>query len=80
MLEAGASMNRWEKALRLVGLGWYIGVCIVLGILGGLWLDDRLHTTPIMLIIGLLLGIFIAFFGVYRMVLPNLNDRQGKGK
>lgn len=73
-------MGRWEKAVRLVGMGWYVGICIVLGVLGGLWLDQKLHTSPIMVLVGLILGIFIAFYGVYRMILPNLNGKQGKGK
>ncbi len=73
-------MSRWAAALRLVGVGWYIGVCIVLGVLGGLWLDNKFDTKPILVIVGLLLGITVAFYGVYRMILPNLNNKQDKGK
>ncbi len=73
-------MSRWEKALRLVGVGWYIGICITLGVWGGLWLDQKLNTRPICVIAGLLLGIFTAFYGVYRMVLPNITGKQGKGR
>ena len=73
-------MYRWQAALRLVGVGWYIGICIVLGVLGGLWLDKKLNTEPILVIVGLILGIVIAFYGVYRMILPNINKKQNKGK
>jgi len=73
-------MSRWAAALRLVGVGWYIGVCIVLGVLGGLKLDEKFHTTPIMVIVGLILGVIVAFYGVYRMILPTINKRQNKGK
>jgi len=73
-------MKRWEAALRLVGVGWYIGICIVLGVLGGLWLDDKFDTTPILVIVGLILGIIIAMYGVYRMVLPNISKEQDKEK
>ncbi len=73
-------MSRWAAALRLVGVGWYIGVCIVLGVLGGLWLDNKLDTKPLFVIVGLILGIIIAFYGVYRMILPNINKKQNKGK
>ena len=72
-------MSRWQVALRLVGVGWYIGLCIVLGVAGGLWLDDRLNTSPILVMVGLILGVVIAFYGVYRMVLPNINKKQNKG-
>ena len=67
-------------ALRVVGVGWYIGICIVLGVWGGLWLDSKLNTTPILVIIGLILGIIIAFYGVYRMILPNISKKGNKGK
>jgi F0F1-type ATP synthase assembly protein I len=83
-------MKRWEAAFRLLGLGWYIGVCILLGVIGGLWLDNKFHSTPVFIIIGLLLGIVIAFYGVYRMVLPNFffnnkkinskDDKNDEGK
>ena len=71
-------MGRWQVALRLVGVGWYVGLCIILGVVGGLWLDDRFNTGPILVIVGLVLGVAIAFYGVYRMVLPNINKKQNK--
>ncbi|MBI2853206.1 MAG: AtpZ/AtpI family protein [Chloroflexi bacterium] len=76
-------MRRWELALQLIGMGWYVGTCILLGVLGGLWLDSKLGTTPLMVIVGLLAGIFVAFYGVYRMILPNIsknNQKRNKGK
>ena len=54
-------MRRWEAALRLVGVGWYVGVCIVLGVFGGLWLDNKLNTKPILVIVGLILGLSLLF-------------------
>ena len=73
-------MKRWEAAFRLIGMGWYVGICIVLGVLGGLWLDNKFNTRPILVIVGLLLGVVIAFYGVYRMILPNINKKQNKGR
>ena len=52
-------MKRRVAALRLVGVGWYIGTCIVLGVLGGLWFDDKFNTTPIMVIVGLVVLITV---------------------
>ncbi len=60
-------------------MGWYVGLCIVLGVLGGIWLDDRIHTKPVMTIVGLILGIVLAIYGVYRMILPNLDKNRNKG-
>jgi F0F1-type ATP synthase assembly protein I len=59
-------------ALRLTGLGWYIAVCVVGGVLGGLGLDKLLDTTPIFTLLGTILGSIVAFWGVYKMVLPIL--------
>lgn len=71
-------MNRWLAALRLIGIGWYISLSILLGVLAGRWLDERFDTEPILMIIGLFIGIFAAFYGVYR-VLPRINKNSSKG-
>ena len=71
-------MNRWGAALRLVGVGFFIGGSILLGVLGGLWLDSRLNTKPILVIVGLMLGIAVAFYGVYQMLLPLIRSKQNK--
>ena len=63
---------------EVVGLGWYVALCIVGGTLGGLWLDGRLGTTPLLTVIGLLLGVALGFYGLYRMVAP-LMDPGGDG-
>ena len=74
------SMGRWRAALRLVGMGWYVGVCIFFGVWGGLWLDEKLHTRPALVIVGLILGLVLAFYGVYRMLLPSLQKDQNGGE
>ena len=72
-------MNRWAAALRLTGIGFYIAACLLFGILAGLWLDNKLHTTPLFVLLGLFFGLALAGFGFYRMVRP-LMDRPDKGK
>ena len=72
-------MRRWGTALRVVGVGWYIAGCILLGILGGRWLDGKLHTEPWLMLLGLMVGLLVAFYGVYRMILPNISKKQNKG-
>ena len=71
-------MSKWVAALRLVGVGFFIGGSIVLGVFAGLWLDSKLNTSPILVIVGLILGIVIAFYGVYQMLLPLIGNEQGK--
>jgi F0F1-type ATP synthase assembly protein I len=72
-------MSRWVAAARLLGVGWFIGICIILGVVGGLWLDNKFITSPVLVIFGLILGVIIAFYGVYRMILPNINKIQHGG-
>ena len=62
--------KRWVAVLRLVGMGWYIAICIVLGFFGGRWLGRLLDSEVFFILLGVGLGVLIAFLGVYRMVLP----------
>jgi len=71
-------MSRWVAALRLVGVGFFVAGSILLGVVGGLWLDNKLNSEPIGVIVGLLLGLIIAFYGVYRMVLPFMSNKRDK--
>jgi F0F1-type ATP synthase assembly protein I len=78
MLRVGRSevgMNRWIPALRVTGIGFYIAICIVGGTLAGWWLGGK---KPLFMIIGLLAGLVIAVYGVYRMIRPLMNDKQDK--
>ena len=62
----------WTVALRLTGLGWYVALCVVLGIVAGIWLDRVLGTRVLFTLLGVLLGSTAAFWGVYKMILPVL--------
>ena len=71
-------MSRWIAALRLTGVGFFIGVCVVSGILAGLWLDTKLGTEPVFILVGLVIGIAVAVYGVYRMLLPVMGGKRDK--
>jgi len=71
-------MDKWIPAFRMLGIGFYIAFCIVGGILAGWWLGDK---RPLFVIIGLVVGLVMAFYGTYSMVKPLLdgkNRQQGK--
>lgn len=72
-----AAMNRRLLALRLLGLGWYVAICIVVGAGGGLaigrWLDLSPALTSLITLAGVLLGTVAAFYGLFKMVRPLLN-------
>jgi ATP synthase protein I len=73
-------MKRWQAPLQLVGIGWFIAICIIIGIWGGVWLDGKTGTSPLFTVVGIILGVAVAFYGVYRMIMPNISKKQGKGK
>jgi len=60
----------WLPMLSLMGMGFYIAIAIIAGILGGHWLDEKMNTNPLWLIIGLILGVAVAVLGVYNMLKP----------
>ena len=72
-------MNRRLLALRLFGLGWYVAMCIVIGAVGGIWLDRLSGLTPLFTLLGVLLGTVAAFYGLYKMVRPLLNNDSSPG-
>ena len=69
-------MNRRLLALRLTGLGWYVATCILVGVFGGVALDEMLGVTPLLTLLGLLFGLTAAFYGVYRMLQPLMRSQQ----
>ena len=56
------------NVLRLLGVGWFIGLCIFGGGFVGLWIDNRFGIGPVFTLLGLSMGVFLAVTGVYRMV------------
>jgi len=63
--------SRGAAAFRFVGIGWYIGTCILGGTLGGRWIGQQIGGSGaqvILTIVGLMLGLIVAFYGTYRMV------------
>ena len=68
-------MNRMIPALRLTGIGFFVGVCILGGAYAGWKLSGE---NPLFTILGLLAGLVVAIFGVYRMIRPLMNNSQDK--
>ena len=69
---------------RLIGIGFYIGLCIALGAIGGRELDKALDTGKLMTVSGLLFGVFLALYGAMTQLLEVVREinrrRGGSGK
>ncbi len=76
--------SRLGTVLRLVGIGWFVALCIGGGAFAGLWLDRRLGMEPLFTLLGLFAGLAVAAVGMYRMLLatlasPGKSDGDRKG-
>ena len=67
----------WVTAAQFTGIGWYLAAAIVLPTLGGVWLDERAGTSPLFILLGILLGVTVALYGTYRMVSSFLMGSRG---
>lgn len=61
-----------------MGLGLAVAVPLVLFLLLGLFIDKKLNTLPLFLIIFILLSLVIAGFEVKKLILPFLEKRSRK--
>ena len=65
--------SSWPETMRTVArytnLGWTLVAAIVLGVLGGRWLDARFGTEPWFLLVGALLGIAVGLYHFLATVL-----------
>ncbi len=64
------------KQYSAIGLGWSIGASLVVCILGGVFLDKWLGTTPWLTLIGVALGLVSAGYLLYELTLINRPDRD----
>lgn len=69
----------WLSALSLLGIGFYIAGAIILGVLGGKWLDDKFGVDRWWTIGGLVLGIIVAVYGTYNMLRPFIKSVNKNG-
>jgi hypothetical protein len=67
-------VQRLSPAIQLLGLGSYVATCIAGGTVAGYFLDKAWDTSPILTLTGLALGLLMAFYGGYRMLMDTIAD------
>ena len=67
---------------RLLGVGWFVALCIVGGAFGGYLLDNELNTKPIFSLLFLTAGTVFAMYTVWRWLSPavKMPRKRQKGK
>ena len=73
-------LTRMPRTLSLLSIGWYFAFCIVGGIAGGLLLDNLLDTKPIFALLGLFLGLALAFWGGYKLLIQVISATAAESK
>jgi hypothetical protein len=66
-------------AMRLIGIGWFIAICIILGVVGGIQLDKALDSEKLFTVVGIFVGLFFGLWGGWiqlRDVLNAINRRR----
>ena len=53
----------FPPSVQLIGIGWYVAFSIILGVVGGVFLDKWLDTRPAFTLAGLFVGLALAFWG-----------------
>ncbi len=60
--------------MRLLGIGFYVGLCIGGMAALGYVLDNVLDTRPVLVLVGLALGLVMAFWGGYIQLMDVLAE------
>jgi hypothetical protein len=75
-------MGQLPPSMQLIGIGFYIAICIAAGTIGGRELDRALDTGKVFTLLGLALGLVLALYGGLRQlmeVLAAINRRRTGG-
>lgn len=71
--------NEVAKSIgRYIDLGLQFAIAIALGLALGWYLDSKLRTTPLFLVLGILLGATSGFLNIYRVVYPPKQKKKAK--
>lgn len=63
---------------RFSGFGIQLGVAFLLGIYGGKFLDARLDTRPLFLVVGAMLGMIAGFYSVFKLVTKSTPGKKNE--
>ena len=65
---AARKTRRAYNALSASSVGLELGIAVIVGLLGGMWLDNRFGTTPWLMLAFLVFGLVAGFRNVLRAV------------
>ena len=71
-----ASKPGLGSAGKYAGIGIQFAASIVLFLFAGQWVDTRLGTSPIFMIVGVFGGATAAFYSIYKRLMRDLREQE----
>jgi F0F1-type ATP synthase assembly protein I len=72
----GSPATGLGTAGKYAGIGIQFGASIVLFLYAGRWVDQKLGTAPIFLIVGVFVGATAAFYSIYKRLMRDLKEEE----
>lgn len=66
----------WQAAGQYTGYGLTWALSTLLFLLGGWWLDGKVGTTPLFMILGAFVGAGAGFYSLYRHIVVEPRERD----
>lgn len=66
-----SEQSMWAAAGQFTGFGLTWALSVLLFLLGGWWVDGKLGTTPLLMIVGAFVGAGAGFYSLYRNVMAS---------
>lgn len=73
---SGREQNLWAAAGEFTGHGLTWALSVLLFLLGGWWVDGRLGTTPLFMILGAFVGAGAGFYSLWHHVVVEPRRRE----
>jgi F0F1-type ATP synthase assembly protein I len=76
-------LKEWVRPLQfLLTVGWYVAFSLIIPVAIGYWLDrpEVLDKRPLFILIGLGVGTFLAFFGLFKMLIRYQAEQEKQRK
>ncbi len=70
--------DSWREVGKYLDLGLRFAVSITIGLLAGYWLDKKIHTLPLFLILGMFFGAFSGFLTIYHAAFPAKRKKKSE--
>lgn len=68
--------KRAPDLTTLLGIGSFLGICIGVGAFGGIFADKAAGTSPLLALLGVLLGIVVGALGAYQAIRPYVQSTR----